>query len=135
MKFTAVSVEEARTIAARRGPRNSMFRDLIREFLDAEIPAAKLDLSELGVDRNDNERKPQSVASALFGQIRNPEKGNKTKLFPVTVKLRNVNPEATTDEEKEYAVYLLNDNLTDTSTTSDEEAIAEPAEGEVDESE
>lgn len=112
MKFVAVSVEEAKTIAARRGQRQSDWRDLVKEFMAAEIPAAKLDLSELGLDRNGAPRKPQSVASAILGQVRATEKGA-PKQFPVSVKLRNTNPEAESDADKEYAVYLIRDDLTE----------------------
>ena len=124
MKFVAVSVEEAKTIAARRGQRQSDWRDLVKEFMAAEIPAAKLDLSELGEDRNGNPRKPQSVASAILGQVRPTEKGQ-PKQFPVSVKLRHTNPEAE-GEDKEYAVYLIRDDLTE--GEAEGEDPAEPTE-------
>lgn len=106
--FEPVSVEDIRTKLSKR-TRTSKHRENLEAFMDADIPAAK-------IDTDDDENKPGSLASGINNALKTAKDAGSP--YPVQVK-------QTTSVDGTKNVYLIRTDMVDMSgNTSEAEAEA-----------
>lgn len=98
-EFDEVDVEDIRQVVSTR-TRTSKWRENIEQFMQADVPAAKIRTSDEG------ENKPGSVASGLNNAIRTAKKAGKE--YPLAVK-------QSTSVDGSKSVYLVRTDLVDLS--------------------